>query len=143
MSVAELIARAKQTGDFTGFVALVPYLGFLGVRLEHRDGQRVAVMPFAEHLIGDPTIPALHGGTLGALLESVAHLECIAATDTAALPKTITFTVDYLRSGKPKDTFATARVVKAGRRVTVLHTTAFQDDPSRPIATATVHLKVG
>jgi acyl-coenzyme A thioesterase PaaI-like protein len=59
------------------------------------------------------------------------------------LPKTITLTIDYLRSGKPKDTFVTARVVKAGRRVTTLHVTAFQEDEQQPIATAIVVLKVG
>lgn len=143
MTLAELIARTRQSGDFTAFLAAVPYLAFLGVRLELHAGRRLAVMRFDEHLVGDPTIPALHGGTLGALLETVAHLECLAATETTRLPKTITLTVDYLRSGKPRDTFATARVIKAGRRVTTMHAFAFQEDEQRPIAMASVHLKVG
>ncbi len=120
----------------------IPYLSFLGVRVEVRDGRRFGVMPFAEHLVGNPTVPALHGGTLGALLESMAHLECLAATDTKKLPKTITLTIDFLRSGRMRDTFAVARVLKAGRRVTTLHALAFQEDQAQPIALATVHLKV-
>lgn len=142
MNVAQAIERARESGEFADFVAAIPYLGFLGVRMEAREGRRVLIMPFAEHLIGDPTLPALHGGTLGALLETAAHLECLASTRAAKLPKTITLTIDYLRSGKPRDTFAVTRVVKEGRRVTTLQVTAFQDDESKPIAMATVHLKV-
>jgi uncharacterized protein (TIGR00369 family) len=100
-------------------------------------------MTYSDHLVGNPTIPALHGGSLGALLESMAHLECLAATDAQKFPKTITLTVDYLRSGKPRDTYAVAKVLKAGRRVTTLHVLAFQEDEGAPIAAATVHLKVG
>ncbi|MBL8913415.1 MAG: PaaI family thioesterase [Archangium sp.] len=125
-------------------LAQIPYLKMLGMRLEERDGRRVGVMAFAEHLVGNPTIPALHGGTLGGLLESIAHFELMAQRDEKQkLPKTITLTIDYLRSGKPRDTFAVARVVKAGRRVATLHATAFQEDEAQPIATAVVVLKVG
>ena len=128
--------------DLAALVATIPYLQFLGVHVEERDGRRVAVMPFADHLVGNPTIPALHGGTLGGLLEAVAHLECLARADHAKLPKTITLTVDFLRSGKPRDTYASAEIVKQGRRVTTLLCRAWQEDERSPIATATVHLKV-
>ncbi|MFZ5442420.1 MAG: PaaI family thioesterase [Myxococcota bacterium] len=143
MNVREAVQRAHEAGDFGPLVEAIPYLSFLGVRVELRDGRRVAVMPWAEHLVGNPTVPALHGGTLGGLLESIAHLECLAATETAVLPKTITLTVDFLRTGRTRDTFAAARVVKAGRRVTTLQAVAWQEDEAQPIATATVHLKVG
>lgn len=142
MSVAEAVAAARRTGDFASLVQEIPYLVFLGVRVEIWAGRRVAVMPFAEHLVGNPTVPALHGGTLGGLLESMAHLECLAATDHQRLPKTITLTVDFMRSGKTRDTFAAAKIVKHGRRVITLHCHAWQEDENAPIATATVHLKV-
>lgn len=128
--------------ELAPLVKTIPYFQFLGVELESREGRRIAVMKFAPHLVGNPTIPAIHGGTLGALLESVALLECLATTESTALPKTITLTVDYLRSGRAQDVFATAKVVKAGRRITTLHCVAWQDDESAPIAMATVLLKV-
>ena len=142
MSVVEAVAAAKKSGDFAALVQQIPYLTFLGVRVELHGGKRVAVMPFAEHLVGNPTVPALHGGTLGGLLESMAHLEFLAATEHLKLPKTITLTIDYLRSGKTRDTFAAAKIVKHGRRVTTLHCWAWQEEEEAPIATATVHLKV-
>ena len=50
------------------------------------------------------------------------------------MPKTIDITIDYLRSGRPRETFARARVQKAGRRVTHVHVEAWQDTRERPIA---------
>lgn len=139
MSLEDALRTAAQKKDFAAVLAAIPYFQFLGVEVA---SPGVFRMRFGEHLIGNPTIPALHGGTLGALLESVALLESIAHTPMAALPKTITLTIDYLRSAKAHDTWARAKVVKAGRRVTTLHATAWQDDEAKPIAMATVHLRV-
>ena len=61
----------------------------------------ITTMRYADHLIGNPALPALHGGTLGALLESAAIFELLWRAETIVLPKTITLTVDYLRSGAP------------------------------------------
>ncbi len=143
MNLLEDLQAAKKAGDFGPLVKMIPYLQFLGVRVEVREGRRIIVMPFADHLVGNPTVPALHGGTLGALLESVAHLELQALTDHPRLPKTISLTVDYLRSGKTKDVFASAKMVKSGRRVTTLQCHAWQEDENAPIAMAMVILKVG
>ncbi len=55
------------------------------------------------------------------------------------LPKTIDFTVDYLRSGLPRDAYARARVNRSGRRYASVHVEAWQDNRSRPIAQATGH----
>jgi uncharacterized protein (TIGR00369 family) len=142
VSVAAAVEAAKRAGDFASLVEAIPYLQFLGVRVEVRDGRRIGVMPFADHLVGNPTVPALHGGTLGALLESMAHLELLATTDHGRLPRTITLTIDYLRSGKTRDVFAAAKVVKSGRRVATLQCHAWQEDENAPIATAMVILKV-
>ena len=55
------------------------------------------------------------------------------------LPKTIDFTVDYLRSGLPRDAYARARVVRSGRRYASVHVEAWQDNRARLIAQATGH----
>ncbi len=49
-------------------------------------------------------------------------------------PKTIDITIDYLRSGRPRETFARATVQKAGRRVAHVHAEAWQESRARPIA---------
>jgi acyl-coenzyme A thioesterase PaaI-like protein len=55
------------------------------------------------------------------------------------LPKTIDFTVDYLRSGLPRDAYARARVNRSGRRYASVHVEAWQDNRSRLFAQGTGH----
>lgn len=138
MTIVEQVARARQSGDWNAMIASVPYARFLGVTLEERDGCLVGRMKFADHLVGNPTIPALHGGTLGALLELAAQFELMYRAQTLMLPKTVTLTIDYLRSGKPQDVFVRARTVRHGRRVATVHTWAWQEDENQPVAQATV-----
>ena len=106
------IELAKSTGDWNQLVQSVPYARFLGISLDTHEGRLIGRMKFAEHLIGNPTIPALHGGTLGALLECAAQFELLYRAETIVLPKTITLTIDYRRSGKPVDTFVAANIVR-------------------------------
>ena len=54
--------------------------------------------------------------------------------------KTISITIDYLRSARTVDTFARAEVVRQGRRVASVRSLAWQDDPSKPVAAANVLL---
>jgi acyl-coenzyme A thioesterase PaaI-like protein len=142
VSLVDVIAAAKQDGDPQRLIAAIPYAGFLGLAARVENGELISTMRYADHLIGNPTIPALHGGTLGALLESAAIFELLWASETVVLPKTITFTVDYLRSGGPVDTHARGIVTRHGRRVANVRVEAWQDDRSRPIATAHAHFLV-
>ena len=57
----------------------------------------------------------------------------------AGLPKTIDFTVDYLRAGLPRDAYARARVNRSGRRYASVHVEAWQDNRARLFAQATGH----
>ena len=113
--------------------ALIPYAAFLGLHSEVTGGELYGVMPFAEHLVGNPTIPALHGGTLGAFLELTAIAELARRTD-GRLPRTVGVTVEYLRSGRPRDTYARAEVKRLGRRIANVAVEAWQDDRAKPIA---------
>lgn len=136
----ELVERARRGGEWDALLQAVPYLRFLGISLEERGGELLSRMRFSEQLVGNPALPALHGGPLGALLEGAAQLELLHRSESAVLPKTITITVEYLRSGRTRDTYARARIVRKGRRVVAVHSTAWQEDESKLIAAATVHL---
>ena len=102
-------------------------------------------------------LTAIHGGVTAAFLEVTAIVELTwtaiwedmeqgrIAPDAAVpdslprLPKTIDFTVDYLRSGLPRDAYARARVVRSGRRYASVHVEAWQDNRAKLIAQATAH----
>lgn len=135
-TLVERITAVKQSHDYQGLIDLVPYATFLGLTAAMQGNELVTTMRYSDHLIGNPALPALHGGTLGALLESAAVFELLWAAETIVLPKTITLTVDYLRSGAPADTHARGTVTRQGRRVTNVRMEAWQADRSAPIATA-------
>ena len=141
-STLSKIELARATGDWAPVVQAVPFMTFLGVSLETTGGKLVGKMKFSQTLIGNPTIPALHGGTLGALLEAAAQFELLYRAQTVVLPKTITLTIDYRRSGRPVDTFVAASIVRQGRRVTTVQATAWQEDPAKPIAGATLQMLI-
>jgi uncharacterized protein (TIGR00369 family) len=139
-SFFEALARAKSGGDFGALTDAIPYARFLGVRAERIAGELLCRLTYAPDLVGNTALPALHGGVLGALLESAAVVHVLWQVEAAVLPKTITITVDYLRSAGPVDTFAKGRVTRLGRRIATVQTEAWQDDRQKPVATAVVHL---
>jgi len=136
VTLIERLTDAKQRGDYQALLDIIPYARFLGLAGGMIDNELVTTMRFADHLIGNPSLPALHGGTLGALLESAAIFELLWRAETIVLPKTITLTVDYLRSGAPVDTHARGIVTRHGRRVTNVRMEAWQADRATPVATA-------
>ena len=149
--------KSRRDGTLAALVAGIPYLQFLGIRFDRRGDELTAVMPYDPKLIGNPLLPALHGGVTAAFLEVTAVMELgwsamwedmeagrIAPDATLPaslprLPKTINLTVDYLRSGLPRDAYARARVVRAGRRYASVHVEAWQDNRARPLAQASGH----
>ena len=136
------IVELKRSGSPEAMSSLIPYLDFMGFSFEWKDGRVIGTMGYADHLIGNPTLPALHGGATGALLESTAIFELLWQAETMVLPKTINITVQYLRSGRPTDTVASAVVTKRGRRVVAVRAEAWQEDQKRPIATANAHFLI-
>ena len=136
MTLVERLAAAKASGDFQTLFDIVPYSRFLGLSGRMDGDDLITTMKYADHLIGNPALPALHGGTLGALLESSAIFELLWRAETIVLPKTITITVDYLRSGAAVDTHARSTVTRHGRRVANVRACAWQTDRAAPVATA-------
>ncbi|WP_371059772.1 PaaI family thioesterase [Rhodosalinus sp. 5P4] len=153
------VQAVKQRRDaaLTALVEGVPYIQYLGVRFDRRGDELTALLPFDEKLIGNPMLPAIHGGVTAAFLEVAAVIELswqmlwpdieagaldpdrLAAGELPRLPKTIDFTVDYLRPGLPRDAYARARVNRSGRRYASVHVEAWQDNRSRLFAQATGH----
>jgi uncharacterized protein (TIGR00369 family) len=118
----------------TAALARIPYAGFLGVRAELKGDELTLILPYSEHLVGNPLLPALHGGVVGALMELTAITQLAIASKSETFAKTIDIGVDYLRSGKPIDTYARARVIKIGRRIANVQAEAWQNERNQPIA---------
>ena len=120
-------------------LARVPYARFLGIRAELAGDEMTAILPYAEHLIGNPTLPAIHGGVLGAFMELTALAQLSIVQESggermARQPKPIDVTMEYLRSGRPVDTFARAQITRMGRRIANVRVEAWQAARAAPIA---------
>jgi uncharacterized protein (TIGR00369 family) len=135
----DAVTAVRETGDFTAIQEAIPYTRFMGITAELVDDDVIGRMRYSDHLIGNASVPALHGGTLGALMESTAIFKLLWHGETAAVPKTINITVEYLRGAGPKDVFARAEFTRRGRRVANVRVFAYQDDPECPVAVATAH----
>lgn len=139
VSAMQLWLEARARGedvDAAEIIQTVPYAKLLGVKAAIENGELIAEMPFEQKLIGNPNLPALHGGAIGSFLEISAILELIWRNEGRILPKTVGLTIEYLRSGKPEPLYAKTEITKMGRRVSVLRVTAWQSDPAKPVATA-------
>jgi len=155
----EPVHLIKQRRDkaLSALVEGVPFVRFLGLSFDRRGDELTTVLNYDPKLIGNPLLPALHGGVTAAFLEVAAQMELsfgllwdeieTGALDADSLtpetlprlPKTIDFTVDYLRTGLPRDAYARARVNRSGRRYASVHVEAWQDNRSRLFAQATGH----
>ena len=149
------VVKKRRDGALDSLTGGVPYIKFLGIEFDRRGDELTAILPFDEKLIGNPMLPALHGGVTAAFLETAAIVELAWAmmwedmeargggegADLPAprWPKTIDLTVDYLRSGLPRDAYARARINRSGRRYASVHVEGWQDNRSRLFAQATGH----
>jgi len=120
--------------QLAAFLQRVPYIRFLGMRAELSGDEMTAILPFAQHLIGNTHLPALHGGVIGAFLEATALAQLSVTQGSAKVHKTIDITVEYLRPGKAQTTYARAELRKVGRRVANVHVEAWQEARDHPIA---------
>ena len=122
-----------------GFLQRVPYVRFLGMRVELAGDEMTTVLPYADHLVGNPMIPALHGGVMGAFLEMTALAQLALAQPAKRVPKTIDITIEYLRPARAVETYARATLRKVGRRVANVQVEAWQEDRAKPVAGLTGH----
>ena len=151
------VIKQRRDKALSALVQSIPFIHFLGIAFDRRGNELTAIMSYDEKLIGNPGLPALHGGAIAAFLEVSAVIELTWSslweeieapsqspqgtliTSQIELPKTIDFTVDYLRSGLPRDAYARARVTRSGRRYASVFVEAWQDNRKRIFAQATGH----
>ncbi|MFC6687089.1 PaaI family thioesterase [Jhaorihella thermophila] len=151
------VVKQRRDAALNALVHGVPYIRFLGIEFDRRGDELTAVLNYSEDLIGNPFLPAIHGGVTAAFLEVTAIItlawtnlfpliesgeidaEEMAEGKLPRLPRTIDFTVDYLRSGLPRDAYARARVSRSGRRYASVHVEAWQDHHAKHFAQATGH----
>ena len=115
---------------------LPPYAALLGLTLTSgEDGAPMLTMPFGDGVLGRPGF--LHGGAIAGLLEMAALATLRHALGDGGVGiAPLTLTTDYRRGGRDALTQAAGTVTRLGTRIAHVEAAAWQDDRTRPIATA-------
>jgi len=138
----KILTELREQGkgqDMAAVVAAIPYATFLGVQVQQQGNEVITVLPFKEVLVGNPILPAIHGGVIGAFLEITAVLQLLYETACERIPKTVDVNFDYLRSGRAVTTYGRAIVNRQGRRVANVRSEIWQESRDRPIALSQGH----
>jgi acyl-coenzyme A thioesterase PaaI-like protein len=154
------VVKKRRDAVLKSLVENIPYVSFMGISFDRRGDELTGILPYRDDLIGNPMLPALHGGVTAGLLEvtaivGLAWSNLWEAMETGAIsreqidtgglprmPKTIDFTIDYLRSGLPRDAYARAIVSRSGRRYASVRVEAWQDNRARPFAQGHGHFLI-
>jgi acyl-coenzyme A thioesterase PaaI-like protein len=139
MSFETILKQARLDGDFKPLVAAIPYAGLIGLQFQRFGKDVLFQLPKNDDNIGNPILPAIHGGVIGGFMELSASLHLLMTMETLAMPKMIDFSLDYLRAGRHQDTFAECQVWRQGSRVANVAINAWQAERTTPIATARAH----
>ena len=137
--LSALIDAARRDNDPNSILRATPYAKFLDITIDLVEGRHVCHLNFRDDHIGNPLLPALHGGVTGALLETAAIFHLVWDLEATRIPKTINMSIDYLRPGRPADTYASGIATKQGREVTNVRVEAWQESRDRLIAAAHGH----
>ncbi len=139
MKILEQLREEGRAQDMQAVLEHIPYAQFLGIHVERKGNEITTILPFQDSLVGNTNLPAIHGGVIGAFLEMTSVIQLLYDTSCERFPKTVDISVDYLRSGRPVETYGRAIVTRQGRRVANVRAEIWQEEKSRPVAASHGH----
>jgi acyl-coenzyme A thioesterase PaaI-like protein len=142
MSLSDLIQHEPNADTLQLWLKRVPYAAYLGIKAEVHGSEILFILPQDKKLIGNPTLPAIHGGVVGAFMEQAAAFHLIAKMDDPVVPKIINFSLDYLRPARLRDTYAQCTLTRQGRFIANISIAAWQEQRDRPCAIARAHFLI-
>ena len=137
--ISRVMQEAVDNRDVDALINVIPYARLIGIECASVD-DLVFKLPKKADNIGNPSLPAIHGGVLGGFLETAGILHVLLATGSCHIPKVVDFSLDFLSPGRHEDTFARCELVRQGRKVANVTITARQGEEQKLIATARAHL---
>ena len=133
------MTQAKKEKAARQFIESLPLGRALGMELVAiGDGHAEIAMPYDERLIGDPRTGVIHGGAVSTLMDTCGGAAVMSHPQSAAGTATIDLRIDYMRPATPGQRVrARADCYHVTRSVAFVRATAFDEDGTRPVATAT------
>jgi len=116
----------------------LPHAQSIGMKvLEMARAKATVMVPYAEHLIGDPETGVIHGGVVTSLLDNASGLAAFLAFDEPKSIATLDLRIDYNRPAQPgRDLIATTYCHKVTRSVAFIRGTAYDESIDDPVATS-------
>ncbi|MDM0110948.1 PaaI family thioesterase [Variovorax sp. J22R133] len=123
---------------------LMPYAQYLGIVLADNAAEEAPLfhLPFHARLVGNPALPAIHGGVVAGFMEAAALATTYTQMDEVVPPKLVDFSIDYLSSARAVDLYAQCEVHRIGRRIAAIGIRCWQTSPDAPVALARAHVFV-
>ncbi|MDA8786369.1 PaaI family thioesterase [Porticoccaceae bacterium] len=134
--------QAREESSPQQILDLIPYSSFIGAEAKLENDAVLYWLDRRASNIGNPSLPAIHGGVIGGFLELSAAIEILYTLDVDLIPKVVDFSLDYLRPGRYKTIYASCTVLRQGKKLVNVTATAWQDNPDSPIATARCHFLI-
>ena len=116
------------------------YNKFLGIKLKSlNQGSCQLLLPFKTELLGDPFRAVVHGGVLSTLIDVSGGTACFSMLKNKKdRLSTVDLRVDFLEPARQNDLNCTAKVVRMGNKMGVVHMKIFSNITAQnPILIAT------
>lgn len=132
------MAEDPRVAQVRAFITELPYCRALRLELDAvSPGMAEMALPYGEDLIGDPATGVIHAGAVSALMDTVCGAAVMSHPEAGAGTATLDLRLDYMRSATPGQRVrAQAEVTHVTRSVAFVRATAWDDDATRPVATA-------
>ena len=139
--MSEPIRTIEEQEDFLRLCRGLPYAGFIHMAVEIEDGRPLTILRKNPGNIGNPLVPMIHGGAVGALLEHAALMQLLFEMKLGLdrRPRIINISIDYLRPCLLEDTFARGTIIRQGRHIANVRVDAWQSSRERLVAAAHAH----
>ncbi|MAM59860.1 PaaI family thioesterase [Hydrocarboniclastica marina] len=139
-SSPDLRESSNSCAAWQSLLERIPYAVHLGLHVQQNHSEIQVCLPYRESLIGNFMLPALHGGVLGALIEITARVAAQREDAEGRCPRILDSNINYLRSAQAQPTFASAEIVRQGRRTSLVQVSCWQDEKNAPNAIGRVQL---
>jgi uncharacterized protein (TIGR00369 family) len=122
----------------------IPYASHLGIRLAEAETADVVVfhLPFDARMIGNVTLPAIHGGVVATFMQAAALAATYALMHEDLPPKLVDFSIDYVSSAGPADLYARCEMHRVGKRIAAVGVRCWQQSADAPVALGRAHVFV-
>ena len=139
--MSESVRGLAQRGGAPALSRALPYADFVHMDVELVNGRLITTLRQDAGNIGNPLVPMIHGGAVGALLEHAALMQLFfeLELDLERPPRIVNISIDFLRPCLLHDTFAHGVIIRQGRRVANVRVEAWQSDWARIVAAAHAH----